>query len=307
MKFGFLLRHESDSVLRTFYSLPFTPRVWLCLLITLLVSSVVFYLISYWEKRFAGGDCSFNYELLVAFSAFCQHILPLQANLYSRRIAYLVFIICSYIIHCFYTSNLLSHLVNDKDKDLDLIELANKDYEFVVIQNMNYKTEKELQKIRAALNKSLNNVESKLSSVQVMSITDAVRAMRVSRTVILSDYVSLYPVIKNTFENNEICDLLEVDLFSNVKKYLFTSKDFPLKEEFKIGTLLAKEAGLIKKLLSHPEVELSIDCDVISGTMSMGCVITPMVILLAAYILAVLILFVEKIHYGRNRVWPYIE
>ncbi|CAH2267512.1 jg22599 [Pararge aegeria aegeria] len=141
-RIGFILRHRYNGILKAFYSQPFNTPVWLSIYTTILFSSICFYLLSQWDTRFFGGECSYAYELLLAFSAYCQHILPLQANSNSRRIGYLTFIVCAYVVHSFYTSNLLSHLVSDKDKTMDLNALVESDYQFALLKDMNLDTDK---------------------------------------------------------------------------------------------------------------------------------------------------------------------
>lgn len=71
-RFGFLLRQRYNAYLRTFYSEPFTTLVWVCLFIIVFISSLEFYLLSYWDAIQFGGESSFVHELLFAFSACCQ-------------------------------------------------------------------------------------------------------------------------------------------------------------------------------------------------------------------------------------------
>ncbi|CAK1542971.1 unnamed protein product [Leptosia nina] len=214
-RFGFLLRYKQNKSLQTFYSLPFTIPVWVSIIWTLLLSTVVFYILSYWERRLIGGETCLHHEFLLAFSAFCQHILPLQANLCSRRIAYFIFIFSAYIIHCFYTSNLLSHLVNDKDRIMDLKDLSNSDYEFVIIKDMNLITDRRIHQLTT--DKHLKTVEKKFQNTKVMTVSSALTAVRDSKTAVLTDYKTLYPLIKRMFENHAICELMEVDLYPNRK------------------------------------------------------------------------------------------
>lgn len=37
------------------------------------------------------------------------------------------------------------------------------------------------------------------------------------------------------FDDVAVCDLIPVDMYSKVKKYFYTSKQFPYTEQFKIG------------------------------------------------------------------------
>lgn len=71
-------------------------------------------------------------------------VLPLQATSNSRRIGYLTFIVCAYLVHSFYTSNLLSHLVSDREKSMDLNALVESDYQFALLKDMNIDTDRKV-------------------------------------------------------------------------------------------------------------------------------------------------------------------
>ena len=75
---------------------------------------------------------------------FIITVLPLQALSLSRRTAYLSFIITAYVAHCFYTSNLLSHLVHDKNVPMDLKALAESDYKVALLKDMNIITDRKV-------------------------------------------------------------------------------------------------------------------------------------------------------------------
>ncbi|XP_045484659.1 uncharacterized protein LOC110992913 [Pieris rapae] len=298
-RFGFLLRFKRTE-LKAFFTLPFSSVVWTCLIWTLFLSASVFYLLSYWEKRLLGGELLLNKYGRNFFS-----VLPLQANLSSRRIAYVIFILCAYVIHCFYTSTLLSHLVNDKDKGLNLEDLANTDYEFVIIKDMNLITEKHIQSV--SKDKYLRIVEQKIYKSKVMDVYSALEAVRDTKTAVLTDYITLYPLIKRLFDNQAQCELIEVNLYSKVKKYMFTSRTFPLAEQFKVVTLRLKEAGLLTRILQCDRLSISCNDIVNQEQAGMSCISTPLMLLAGSYAVALLILIVEKIHFEFCHLWPYIE
>lgn len=83
-------------------------------------------------------DTNFLNRILILFRSTFLSAVPVQATITSRRVAYFTFFLCSYIIYTYYTSNLLSHLVNDKDNDMDLEFLTNSDYKLAVLKDMEW-------------------------------------------------------------------------------------------------------------------------------------------------------------------------
>ncbi|XP_034833056.1 ionotropic receptor 75a-like [Maniola hyperantus] len=305
-RLGFILRHRYTGILQAFYSQPFNIPVWICIYTMIVFGSLCFYMLSQWDTRQFGGECSFGYELLLAFSAYCQHILPLQATSNSRRIGYLTFIVCAYVVHSFYTSNLLSHLVSDKDKTMDLKALVESDYQFALLKDMNLDTDK--QKYEKSMDNNLSIVWKKLLHVQIMNLTTALEAVVGSKTALVTEYFTLYPILKRYLNSEDICQLVEVDLYSKIKQYFFTSKNFSYKEEFKIGTLRVKEAGIMKNILKQDKYS-PLKCEDSTGVYKAQFehVLAPVIILFSAYVLALVVLVGERIHYQMNRVWPYVE
>ncbi|XP_072950042.1 ionotropic receptor 75a-like [Epargyreus clarus] len=296
-RYGFILKRPYTSVLRKFYSLPFTRPVWNCLYLMVLMASVIFFYLSRWERRIIGGYSSYHYELLLAVGACCQHILPLQANMTSRRMAYLSFIMFTYVLYSFYTSNLLSHLVSDKDNSMDLEMLAKSDYECAKLGNLNLPFKFKVCSI----------VQEKLSQAKYVNMNDGLNAVLTTRTALLADYMTVYPVLANMFHTDDVCQLIEIDLYSNIKKYFYTSKDFSYKEEFKIGILRMKETGILQKLL-HEDILPILNC---ANTYPMSAefeqIIMPLCTLLGSCVGATVIMIIERWHYRRNKVWPYVN
>lgn len=51
---------------------------------------------------------------------------------------YSIFITFGFLIHTYYTSNLLSSLVKDREGDKALVVLAESNYELAVLENMSF-------------------------------------------------------------------------------------------------------------------------------------------------------------------------
>ncbi|XP_052742296.1 ionotropic receptor 75a-like [Bicyclus anynana] len=303
---GFILRHRYSGVFKAFYSLPFSTTVWLCIYGSMLFGSICLYVLSKWDTSVFGGECSFAYELLLAFSAYCQHILPLQATSNSRRIGYLTFIVCAYVVHSFYTSNLLSHLVSDRGKAMDLNALVESDYQFALLKDMNLDTDR--RKYEKSMDNNLSIVWKKLLQVHIMNLTAALDAVIYTKTALLTEYYTIYPCLRKYLDSEDICQLVEIDLYSKVKQFFFTNKSFLYKEEFKIGALRAKEAGLMTKIFNIEKFS-PLKCDDSRGDYKSQFehAVSPIIILFASYMLAVLVLIGERLHHRLNRVFPYVE
>nr|QZH55069.1 ionotropic receptor 2 [Achelura yunnanensis] len=297
-RFGFMFRQLDSGVFRLFYTLPFNLNVWRCLVTMFCIFTLLSFFTYKVEKKISATDeeSSLAYEMLVVIAAHCQQSLPMKTRWMARRTMYLVLFLFAYIIYSFYTSNLLSHLVTENSVNMDLEDLAASDYECAEVESMQVKF------ITYWIPKVM---DEKLTDARVMSMSDGLDAMRRGKVALLSDYISLYPAIKRSFLMNEMCELVEVDLFSDVKKYLFTARDFPYIEQFKIGTQRAQEVGLFKRLFAEPTFH-DIQCEV-SPHIPNRYVFNAILLLFAMYALAVLILLFERHLYNSYELWPYVN
>ncbi|PZC82130.1 hypothetical protein B5X24_HaOG200879 [Helicoverpa armigera] len=194
-KLGFLLSRPGNKIFSTFYSKPFSRPVWNCLYCFGLLIIVFFYILKRWEFSVIGGwQICFVYEALLVVGAYCQHIPPIDPRLPSRRIAYLIFFTFVYIVYTYYTSNLLSNLVNDKDHGIDLPMLADSDYVFLAVNHMMMAIFERSQIYH--YNRNISLVVKKLMRIHTVSIPDGLEAVKTGKYALLSDFITVYPYMK---------------------------------------------------------------------------------------------------------------
>ncbi|KAL0878671.1 hypothetical protein ABMA27_003729 [Loxostege sticticalis] len=303
-RYGFLVRRPHDiGLLNHYYSRPFTFNLWKFLFVVAVVVCAMFFLAAWWEKRLLGGlvECSIGLEMLLIVGGYCQHCPPVEAIFCSRRTAYFTFFLYSYIIYTVYTSNLLSHLVSDKENDIGLDYLEYGCFEFAVLENM-----KHLLSIDFEDNAD-SAIYKRLSAAETLKITPGLSALRWNRTALLSDYITVYPRIRAEFNDDEICELVEVDLNTDVRKYIFASRRFKYREKLKIGTLKAKESGILKKLTYYDHYH-PLECEtILHADVKIQHIFIPLLILAATYVVSFIIMLLERLHFRETKLWPYVN
>ncbi|KAL4713319.1 hypothetical protein ACJJTC_015306, partial [Scirpophaga incertulas] len=306
-KYGFILSYPRDCILYlNYYSKPFSRRTWNCVYGMTIMFALIFYFLSWFEKRTTGlnYECSFAIELLLTVGGHCQQAFPVLTYASSRRTAYLTFFLYTFVIYTFYTSNLLSYLVNDVDNAVHLDKLFESDYDIAVLDTMkdilydNYTYH--------SLYNSFTEIPKQLRSPKFVNMSTALHDIRFKKTALLSDYITMYPSLSRHFSNQEICHLKEIDLSSDVRTYLFSSKHFLFREQFVIGALRAQEAGLFKIWTGFSHYK-PLNCVAAHVNHEIAFLLRPLGILVIVYTFAILILFAEIWYYKRYRVWPYIE
>ncbi|XP_037293570.1 uncharacterized protein LOC115453586 [Manduca sexta] len=200
-RFGFLLLlPEENNYFQLFYSKPFTRPLWNSLYIAAFIICIIFFLLQLWEKRVVGKvqENGITYEMLVVMGSYCQHIPPLHSALSSRRTAYFVFLIFSYVIYSFYTSNLLSHLVNDRKIVTDITTLSTNDFDFVIIDHAKFI----LEYYHPLPKGSLSALIKKLIGLESVTILDGLRKVKEGNCALLSDYITLNPYIRMEYKGS---------------------------------------------------------------------------------------------------------
>nr|AST36354.1 putative ionotropic receptor IR2 [Cydia fagiglandana] len=313
-KFGYILRRPIPNI-QHFYSLAFSTPTWNVIAAMILLVSVLFYILNRAEQKLSGENlkCYFWRELLTAFGIICQHYISISPmELSSRRIAFISFSLFSYIIYCYYTSTLLSDLVHDRDNEMDLESLGESDYEHAVLDTVAGTIKvvvEQLHNNNKLSSQRLSLMQDKLTNHRLVNISTGLAEVKSSKTALLSDYVSIHSAVIQSFTDSEVCDLIKVDMFSNVLKYLVTSKNFKYIEEFKMSTLRAREAGVLHRLLSPHTAQHFETSECVSAHFQahFGLVRKPFIILVLGYVLCGFILLGERVHYNRYKVWPYVN
>ncbi|RVE43895.1 hypothetical protein evm_011457, partial [Chilo suppressalis] len=295
-RFGFIFRRPYHfSVFLRYYSKPFSRPVWNCLYAMMILVTLLFYILSCLEKRFVRTkyECTFGLYLMLAIGGYCQHVFPVDAIFNSRRTAHFTFFLYCYIIYTFYTSNLLSHLVSDKANEVQLDDLTESDYEIIILESM-----KDVYYNNYTWYSGHSNltdvIRPKLNRARFVNMATAVKDLRLKKSALLSDYISVYPALKRAFSNDEICQLNEIDLLPEVRKYLFSSKNFRFREQLVIGTLRAKEAGVLHRLTSFDSNQ-HLNCNRLGlHVVEISQIYTPLMYLASAYVIASVIMLCER-------------
>ncbi|KOB64044.1 putative ionotropic receptor IR2, partial [Operophtera brumata] len=174
--FGFTIyRPENLISYRDFYGKPFSDRLWHCLYVMAIFCSILFYFFKRWEIRLV-------------------KVPPIDAVLYSRRGAYFTFFMFAYLIYTFYTSNLLCHLVNDKDSDIDVDMILNSDLDCVILEDVMW-----IIRNNIAASQNGNNMSEnfkKVFDMKSVTILEGLKAIKSGNTALLSDYDTLQPFIR---------------------------------------------------------------------------------------------------------------
>ncbi|KAI5646254.1 hypothetical protein NE865_01716 [Phthorimaea operculella] len=308
-RYGWITLQSLESfTAHAFFALPFANSTWYSVLLMIFFMTPLLYIFGQWEKTVVGAiqEYSLVYELMVVLGACFQHIPPTSPMLMSRRIAYLFLFIFSWMIYTYYSSNLLSHLVNDKVGVLSAEELAMSGRPFLALDTL------QLRKASTGLTwyssayiytlPRFNMIRERIMHMKSANISAGLRAISTQNAAFLSDFVTVYPFIKKYLNNEDICSLVEVNLFSGLKEYVYTSKTFPMKKEFRIGVLKIKEFGLIQRIKQARIFYSRPQCDLTPQTHAcFEHIMSPLILLACAFVVSAILLFIERAYYERTR------
>lgn len=160
-------------------------------------------------------------------SAFPRHL--------GGRIVYLTLLIFSIFLYNYYTSSLVSSLLSSKPNVLTTLrELSNSDLKFGVDKQpytLSYFLQQRYNPYVRKINRSKLYETGKPN---FWSREDGILKVRRGGYVYHTETTTAYPLIAKTFEQDEICDLNEIDFIPPGDIGLITQKHSQYTEMFRI-------------------------------------------------------------------------
>lgn len=294
-----IFRHPQQSGLKNIFFQPLTTVVWQLIFILVLVVSVLI-TISMKHNSHQGINMTIVRAFILSLGILCQQGIIENVKKISVRVYFYVLILFSLIIYQFYSSFIVSSLLTESPKTINTIRqlidsklgvgIEDITYNFDFFQTTNDPIVKELFKKKIEMYHNYFDVNHGL------------QLMKEGGFAFHVDTSYAYRLIRESFSEEEICELHEMLLFPIRPLLVTVAKDSPFREFLTIALQRLIEKGIVDHQTRNwselkPKCERSItkikavDIDQAS----------PILILLAvATILSFLILSCEILYYKFN-------
>ncbi|KAK9882130.1 hypothetical protein WA026_018971 [Henosepilachna vigintioctopunctata] len=229
---------------------PFSTGVWISMFIILLLISISIKVINWTEVKYLKSICSYSLvsTILITISILCQQGSPILPRYITSRFVLFVVLTLSFILYNYYTSSIVSALLNTKPKELttfrDLIRtglqlgIQMAPYTLVIFQrNMN----EDLQTIRRL-------IFPEKGKPHVWNLTEGLEKVRIGGSAYHVESGYAYSVISKTFDPQAICEISDkIALIPPSMLPYWLKKDAPYRNLFKLSLRRIEEVGLVQR------------------------------------------------------------
>ncbi|XP_049876616.1 glutamate receptor-like [Pectinophora gossypiella] len=296
----FILRHpKHPGGYFMIFIRPLTNRVWSCIVMVLAASSAILcIMLKLKPLRVEGdhGDSSISLAVLVIWSAICQQGSDISRSSTSIKLVMFVTFVFALTIYQYYNATVVSGLLRDPPKTIrtpkDLLRSHLKAGIHDVLYNRDFFK-------HTTDPVALEMYEKKIVSASgnnFFSLEHGMMLVKQGGFAFLVDNSIAYGIMRNTFNEAELCEAHEVALYPPQNMAAVVKKKSPYKEHFAYGLRKMFESGLMRRIKSvwdepKPACVHTPDTSLIS--VSVREFATPLVALLAGCLLATLIMALE--------------
>ncbi|KAM3960280.1 ionotropic receptor 75a [Aphomia sociella] len=244
----FVFREPPLAYVSNIFTLPFTTNVWLAIVVCVLGCSVFLYITSKWEASMNVHqfqlDGSWNDILILVIGAVLQQGCTLEPRYAAGRTVTLLLFVALTILYAAYSANIVVLLRAPSSSVRTLPDLLNSplklgasDFEY-----NRYFFKKLNEPVRKAIYDE--KIAPKGKKPNYYKMKDGVERIRKGLFAFHMELNPGYRLIQETYQENEKCDLVEIDYINEIDPWLPGQKRSPFKELFKINFMKIHESGI---------------------------------------------------------------
>ncbi|XP_062698788.1 uncharacterized protein LOC134284201 [Aedes albopictus] len=236
-----IFRHPKNSFTRNVFLLPLRNTVWIAVLMTMIVTSL--FLLAVLCVRHRVDFVSAGEVLLTVLGFLSRQPSISETNLASARIMVIAVILFCFMIYQFYSTFIISYLLVSPPKTIQTLEDLLSSNHRCSIEDSKYN--------RDFFNKTNDVTVQKLYNHKILpnkhgftNITTGLSMVQRGGYAFLMDCSYGYPLIGDTFSEQQICELQEIGMLPAKPLYISVPKGSPLREVFRVVLRRITETGL---------------------------------------------------------------
>ncbi|KAJ2948694.1 hypothetical protein O0L34_g7950 [Tuta absoluta] len=244
----FVFREPPLAYISNIFALPFTGAVWLAILVCVLGCSVVLYITSKWEASMGMHplqlDGSWADVLILAIGAVLQQGCTLEPRYAAGRCVTLFLFVTLTVLYSAYSANIVVLLRAPSSSVRTLpdllhspLKLGASDFEY-----NRYFFKKLNEPIRKAIYDK--KIAPKGKKPNFYSMKDGIEKVRKGLFAFHMELNPGYRLIQETYQEDEKCDLVEIDYINEIDPWVPGQKRSPFKDMFKINFMKFRESGI---------------------------------------------------------------
>ncbi|XP_072942894.1 ionotropic receptor 75a-like [Epargyreus clarus] len=244
----FVFREPPLALLSNIFTLPFTGAVWWAIVICVLACALFLFITSKWEATMGMHplqlDGSWADVLILIIGAVLQQGCTLEPRYAAGRCVTLLLFVALTILYAAYSANIVVLLRAPSSSVRTLPDLLNSplklgasDFEY-----NRYFFKKLNEPIRKAIYDK--KIAPKGKKPNFYSMKDGVERIRKGLFAFHMELNPGYRLIQETYQEEEKCDLVEIDYINEIDPWVPGQKRSPFKDLFKINFMKIRETGI---------------------------------------------------------------
>ncbi|XP_025424044.1 glutamate receptor ionotropic, delta-2-like [Sipha flava] len=247
---SFIFRQpRSSSTSMNIFLRPFEMNVWFAIIGLMLLSTLVYYTIIYFESNEVFILKTLSDIFLLKIGTLCQQGTVMELTKLSNRFIVLLMFLFSLIVYQFYSSSIVSGLLRptiiniDSLRELDEsgLDVGIEDYNIVTkLANMAAETNPYMKKI----------IDKKVKpKSEYLFAKDGVKKVKKGHYAFYTDPASSYWFVNDIFTEKEKCDLSELPITRPEVTGFLVQKNSPYRKLINIAGNLLLETGIMDREL----------------------------------------------------------
>nr|AMM70652.1 ionotropic receptor 75p1 [Heliconius melpomene rosina] len=298
----FVFREPPLALLENIFTLPFTGAVWIAIAICVLGCALFLYITSKWEASVDMHPLQLNGSwadvLILIIGAVLQQGCTLEPRYAAGRCVTLLLFVALTILYSAYSANIVVLLRAPSSSVRSLNDLLNSplklgasDFEY----NRYF-----FKKLNEPIRKAIYNkkIAPKGKKPNFYTMKEGVEKIRRGLFAFHMELNPGYRLIQETYQEDEKCDLVEIDYINEIDPWVPGQKRSPYKDLFKINFIRIRETGVQSNIHHRLHVGKPRCSGSISAFSSVGITdMYPAVIAtLYGMLISVVVLFLEIVY-----------
>nr|AXF48850.1 ionotropic receptor IR19 [Lobesia botrana] len=244
----FVFREPPLAYVSNIYALPFTGAVWLASFICVLACALFMYITSKWEATMGMHplqlDGSWADVLILTIGAVLQQGCTLEPRHAAGRVVTLLLFFSLTILYAAYSANIVVLLRAPSSSVRSLQDILNSPLKLGASDfayNRYFFT-----KLNDPLRKEIYNkkIAPKGKKPNFYTMKEGVEKIRKGLFAFHMELNPGYRLIQETFQEDEKCDLVEIDYINEIDPWLPAQRRSPYKDLLKINFIKIRESGI---------------------------------------------------------------
>ncbi|XP_058456998.1 glutamate receptor ionotropic, NMDA 1-like [Malaya genurostris] len=242
-----IFRSPKLSITDNVFLLPFEGSVWLCIVSFIILSAVFLLIIMLVELRYTSVPYPDDFRptifdtIMNMFGASCQQGSYLEPNSLPARCLIILSVVILMFLYASYSANIVALIQSPSNKIRTLQDLIDSPLTAGALDNVYYKhyITHENEPIRKEL------YERKMKKyTPFVELEEGVRKIRQGLYAFFVEQALCYKVISETFQEDEKCDLREIDYLDWTHPHYVSRKNFSFGEMFRHELFKLREFGI---------------------------------------------------------------